>query len=239
MPQPLVLKKSNGFYEIPLFEEFNARAVFTTREKAPDLYKMGISGSRLILPTQVHGDRVFCVDADAAEPVAQRRKPAAREHQPEADALITRCQHLPLAIRTADCLPVFLFDTGHRAIAMIHAGWKGTHKKIISKTIKQMGLKFSTSPGELIAVLGPAIRQCCYEVGEEFRGFFGGFVSSRDSRLYFDICSATVNELLEAGVKDGRIYDSAICTSCRNDEFFSFRREGLKAGRSFSVMEIL
>lgn len=218
MPTPLILIKSNGFYEIPLFEEFNVRAVFTTRE-------MSISGSNLVRPDQVHGDSVFCAcKAGAAG---------------EADALITRCRHLPLAIRTADCLPVFLFDTGRRAIAMIHAGWKGMHKKIISKTIEQMEIKFLTDPSELIAALGPAIRPCCYEVGEEFRGYFGGLISSRDNKLYFDIAAAAVNELLGAGVKDGHIYDSAICTSCRNDEFFSFRREGLMAGRSLSVMELL
>ncbi len=224
MPKPLILKKSNGFYEIPLFEEFNMRAVFTTREKDVNFYKMGISGSKLVQPTQVHGDAVFC---------ACKLGLAG-----EADALITNYRHLPLAIRTADCLPVFLFDTGRRAIAMIHAGWKGMHKKIISKTIKQMEIKFLTASHELIAVLGPAIRPCCYEVDTEFRGYFGGFVSSRDNRLYFDIVAAAVSELLEAGVNDGHIYDSAICTSCRNDEFFSFRREGLMAGRSLSVIEL-
>jgi len=217
MPQPLILKKSNGFYEIPLFEEFKVRAFFTTREK-------NISVSNLVLPAQVHGDAVFC----ACKPGSAG----------EADALITNYQHLPLAIRTADCLSVFLFDTGRRAIAMIHAGWKGMHKKIISKTIKQMEIKFLTDPGELIAALGPAIRLCCYEVGDEFRGYFGGFVSSRDNRLYFDIAAAAVNELLGAGVKSGHIYDSAICTSCRNDEFFSFRREGLMVGRGVSIMEL-
>lgn len=232
MPTPLILIKSNGFYEIPLFEEFNVRAVFTTREKDADLHKMGMSGSNLVLPTQVHGDSVYCACKAGASGEADA--PA-----PEADALITRCRNLPLAIRTADCLPVFLFDTGHRAIAMIHAGWKGLHKKIISKTIKQMEIKFLTDPRELAAALGPAIRPCCYEVGEEFRGYFGGLVSSRDNRLYFDIAAAAVNELLATGVKNGHIYDSAICTSCRNDEFFSFRREGLMAGRSFSIMEIL
>jgi len=225
MPQPLILKKSNGFYEIPLFEEFNVRAVFTTREKKVDLQKIGISGSKIAQPTQVHGDAVFC---------ACKPGPAG-----EADALITNCRNIPLAIRTADCLPVFLCDTAHSAIAMIHAGWKGIHKKIILKTIKQMETKFSTDPSDLVAALGPAIRPCCYEVGAEFRGYFGDFVLPRDNRLYFDIVSAAVSELLEAGVNKGHIYDSAICTSCRNDEFFSFRREGLMAGRSFSVIERL
>ena len=118
---------------------------------------------------------------------------------------------------------------------MIHAGWKGVRKNIISKTLKQMRIKFSTVTSDLLAALGPAIRPCCYEVGDEFRGYFGGFVLSRDNKLYFDIASAAVNELLEAGVKNAHIYDSAICTSCRNDEFFSFRREGLMAGRSFPL----
>ena len=225
MPTSLILIKSDGFYRIPLFEEFNARAVFTTREKDPDFHKMGISGSKLVQPAQVHEDSVFCAcKAGAAG---------------EVDALITNYRHLPLAIRTADCLPVFLFDTSHRAIAMIHAGWKGVRKNIILKTIKQMKIKFSTVPSDLIAALGPAIRPCCYEVGYEFRWYFGGFVLPRGNKLYFDIVSAAVNELLGAGVKNGHICDSAICTSCRNDEFFSFRREGLMAGRSLSVMEIL
>ena len=225
MPQPLMLIKSDGFYRMPLFEEFGLKAVFTTRNYDLRKDKIGASGTGLVRPVQVHGDSVFC----AVKPGIIK----------DTDAVITNKKGLPLTIKTADCLPVFLFDTVNRAAAMVHAGWRGMHKKIISKTIQQMSDKFSSRLADMAVALGPAIRQCCYEVGKEFEGHFPGFVSMRDSRPYFDIVSAAVNELSENGVASEHIYDSGICTSCANDEFFSYRREGKSAGRSTSIIEIL
>ena len=96
---------------------------------------------------------------------------------------------------------------------------------------------FSSDPKDLIAAFGPAIRQCCYEVGSEFLEYFPGLVKTNKSKLFFDLAGAAVFELGNSGVLRKHIYDSSLCTSCRNDEFFSYRKEGVACGRILSVVQ--
>ena len=91
---------------------------------------------------------------------------------PDADAFITDEKNLPIAIRTADCVPVFIFDPIRRVIGLAHAGWRGTYKEIASKTVQRMQEKYASQPSDLKVVLGPCIRECCYKVNEEFRDYF-------------------------------------------------------------------
>ncbi len=196
---------------------------------------MGINGRDLIRPFQVHGASVRTVDRRFKGRGAFDRLSALKE----TDALITAQRFLPIAVLTADCLPVFLFDPRKRVIAIIHAGWRGVNKRIITTAIQKMSGVFKTSAEDLIAVLGPAMRSCCYEVGREFIGFFGrNVVSTRDNKLYFDLAGAAAEEMREAGISVNSIFDTNICTSCLNGEFFSYRREGTGAGRSMSVLEL-
>ena len=250
MSLPLILKKNDGFYSIPILEEYRLKAVFTTRKYdmgfQQSLYgprhllrkqvykKMGLRGARLVRPSQVHGDSVCVVNGQHKDRGAYHRSTVLQE----TDALITAERRLPLAILTADCLPIFLFDPNKRVIAMVHAGWRGVHKKIITKTVQKMSGSFKTSPSDLIVALGPALRTCCYEVGGEFRNLFPGAIYSRGKKLYFDIAAAATEQMLKCGIAAGHIYDSHICTSCLHSEFFSYRKEGLRAGRSMSVMEL-
>lgn len=234
MPHPLILKKEENVYELCTLRDSGVRAFFTTKiydmsvgssQRKEAYKKMGIDPGALVCPSQVHGNTVFV---------------AAGAHAGfSADALTTNRCSLALSILTADCLPVFLFDSSNRAIALVHAGWRGVQKKIIAKTIGRMKDEFQTDPAGLTAALGPALRSCCYEVGPEFKEYFPDFLDARDGRLYFDIVSAAEAQLIENGVSPSRIQDCRICTSCRNDEFFSYRRQGKSAGRSMSVMEIL
>lgn len=251
MPLSAILKKRDGFYTIPLLETFDLKAAFTTRKydmsfehsdrgrigflRRQAYKKIGISAGRLICPFQVHSNLVVIVDEAHKGSGAYARSTALKE----TDAVITDKCRLPLAILTADCLPVFIFDYNKKVIAMVHAGWRGVHKKIIAKTILKMQQKFSSKPADLIIALGPAIRQCCYEVGKDFLKYFKNNISYRGTKLYFDLAGSAIDQISEAGVMDSHIYDTCICTSCRNDEFFSYRREGAAAGRSMSVIEIL
>jgi hypothetical protein len=86
--------------------------------------------------------------------------------------------------------------------------------------------------------LGPSIRSCCYEVGRDFSRHFREGLIRRAGKTYFDLAAAAIAQLRQAGLDPGRIYDSRLCTSCRSDEFFSYRREGAQTGRSMSVLEI-
>lgn len=244
MSLPLILHKHDGFYTMPLFESFGVRALFTTRKydmsfegkgRKNAYAKMRIAASQVICPSQVHEDSVFLADEEHGGRGAYERATAIKD----TDALMTGVRVLPLAILTADCLPVFILDPEKRAIAMVHAGWKGVHQKIIAKTVRKMSENFLSEPSNLVVALGPAIRSCCYEVGKEFCSYFQGYTSFRNSKYFFDLAGAAIAQLKEAGLQEGHIYDSRICTACRNDEFFSFRKEAQRAGRSMSLMELL
>ena len=176
---------------------------------------------------QVHGSRVLIAGQDPMR---------GKNHSlPEADGLMTDVIGLPLAIRTADCLSVFLYDAGHDAIGLLHAGWRGAQKRIITEALNLMKARWGTDPGRVKAALGPAIRPCCYEVGEELTQYFPGETVSLQDRYYLDLPLAGQKELLAGGVRNENIFDCGICTSC-DKEYFSYRRDGEKAGRMIALM---
>lgn len=189
----------------------------------------------------------------------------------QGDALITATPSLLLAIQTADCIPILLIDPRHRAIAAIHAGWRGTLARIAAKTVGRMQMEFSTRPQDLIAAIGPGISQCCYEVGPDvvkefaakfpdarnwFEGPFDQLASGEDPnplpwltmmppghqppplRCMLDLKEANSAILEEAGISAKNIFVTDLCTSCRTDLFFSYRREH-PTGRMLSVIGIL
>jgi len=155
----------------------------------------------------------------------------------EADGLITQVSNLPLAIRSADCLPVFLYDEKQHGIGLVHVGWKGSQKNIVGQTIKLMKKQWNTDPENIKVGFGPAIRSCCYEVGGEFLGFFPENLITRDDRYYLDLAKMTRDQLISYGVNKANIFDCDICTCCELG-YFSFRREGGNTGRMISLMMI-
>jgi YfiH family protein len=187
--------------------------------------KYGVELSQVFWRKQVHGDNI----------VAARGGVVASQGCPDADAYITDEKNLPIAIRTADCVPVFIFDPYRRVIGLAHAGWKGTTKMIAAKTVQRMQDKYASQLSNLKIVLGPSIRECCYQVGTEFRDYFPAYVQERGGFLYADVISANRDQLLQAGVRPENILDSGTCTCC-NKSYFSFRRDGIKAGRMISLM---
>lgn len=174
---------------------------------------------------QAHGDNILAAQGGVG----------ASKGCPDADAYITDEKNLPIAIRTADCVPVFIFDPRCRVIGLAHAGWRGTYKAIAAKTVQKMHEKYASQASSLKIVLGPSIRECCYQVGEEFRDYFPTHVQDREGFLYADMIGANRDQLLQAGVRQENILDSGICTCC-NKNYFSFRRDGAKAGRMISLM---
>ncbi len=157
---------------------------------------------------------------------------------PDADAFVTNERGLPIAIRTADCVPVFIFDPVQKAIGLAHAGWKGTVKQIAAKTIKSMQEKFNSRCADLEVSIGPCIRPCCYQVGAEFKGYFPLDIIERDGHLYVDVAASNRRQLLEAGVLDEHITDVGTCTCCDNN-YFSFRRDANRSGRMISLMMLI
>lgn len=151
----------------------------------------------------------------------------------EGDALVTNRPELALAVRTADCYPILLADSRHRAVAAVHAGWRGTRTYIIQKALEKMGAEFGSSPADVHAAIGPGIGGCCYEVGEEVARQFGF-----DSRTHLDLVSENRKQLEAAGVAPQNIEALGVCTFCDAERFYSYRREKEKAGRMTSYIRI-
>jgi YfiH family protein len=178
-------------------------------------------GRRVTTLRQVHSATVLAVDAP--------------EHRTrEGDGLITSTPNVPVGVRTADCQPVLLAAPSTRVIAAVHAGWRGTAAGITTAAVQRM----AGEPGSLVAVIGPCIRVCCYEVGNEVAERFSRqYVSPGGPGKYMlDLTAATVSQLRSGGVNERNIYVSDLCTCCRTD-FHSFRRDKGE-GRMLSAIAI-
>ena len=191
----------------------------------------GINYQDLICAKQVHGSRVqYVTENDKGSGASDYGASI-----PDTDAIITDKNNLPLAMFTADCLSIFLFDPLTLSIGLIHAGWRSSKENIVYKTIQAMQEKFGANPEDLFVEFGPSIRECCYEVKDEFKGLFPVELIKRDGKFYLNLSGINKMQLLDSGVKESNISDPAICTSCRNGELFSYRREGVECGRMISV----
>jgi YfiH family protein len=156
------------------------------------------------------------------------------------DALVTDVPGLALFLAFGDCAPVLLCDPVRRAIALVHAGWRGTAQAVVPRTIALMGERFGTRPTDLLAAIGPAISACCYEVSAEVITAFSAhplaeatacFEQRADGRTFLDVACSNEGQLLAAGVAHERIARSGFCTGCRTDLFYSHRREPKPSGR--------
>jgi YfiH family protein len=179
------------------------------------------------------------------------------------DASVTNRPGLLLAVQTADCVPILLVDPKKRAVAAIHAGWRGTLRRIAEKTVGRMRQEFGSRPRDLLAAIGPSIGPCCYEVAADFVSKFAAQFA--DASEYFDeprsgeepnplqwlnmappghqpppknvrldLRKANRSQLLAAGLHT----QSDLCTACRTDLLFSYRREGPQTGRMLSILGV-
>lgn len=194
----------------------------------------GARMERLILVNQVHGSSVFVLDDFTGG--------AASYGITDADAIITGLTDFPIGILTADCLPILLYDPVNAIIGAVHAGWKGTVRSIAVKTIDAMRARFGTNPRDVICALGPCIGPCCYGVGENVYAQFSDAFGAVDcfkrvsGGLRLDIGASNIDQLHEAGISSGNISISPFCTSCRNDLFFSYRKDNKRTGRQLSFI---
>jgi YfiH family protein len=181
----------------------------------------------------------------------------------EGDALLEDAPGAVVAVRTADCIPILLVDERRRAVAAVHAGWRGTAAGIARRAVKAMRERFGTDAGDVHAAIGPGIGECCFEVGPEVAAEFGrgdvvndvgnglgddiaerserlgtGQAMGLPHRVHIDLAAENRRQLLEAGVTGERIYTSNLCTKCLAGDFHSFRRDREAAGRLFSFAGI-
>jgi YfiH family protein len=209
----------DGTFRCSAFDEFSwQRHGFGTRSANPLVH---------ITLRQVHSDIVL-------------NARGLQDRQREGDALVTDEAGRAVGIRTADCVPILLLDQSNRAVSAVHAGWRGTAAQIISRTIQKLRNDFGSNPGDILAAIGPCIRQCCYEVGPEVAARFSETYlrkSVHDDKWNLDLAAANCNQMLESGIPAGNIFDLGACTVCRAQEFFSYRREPENPGRMISSIQ--
>ncbi len=154
----------------------------------------------------------------------------------QSDGAVTLDKEVPIAILTADCIPLFFYDYENKVIGIAHAGYNGVLEKISGKLINVMQKRYKSDPENILVGIGPAIRACCYEVKEEFTEYFPNYIIRSKDRLYCDLIKANLEQLLSSGIKKANIVDSGFCTSCSNEEFFSYRKEKNTTERIMSLI---
>jgi YfiH family protein len=189
----------------------NRRRVLATLELAPD---------HLATAGQVHGARIVRVDAPG--------------HAPDCDALLTTRPGLALAVTTADCMSILLATRG--AVAVAHSGWRGTAAGMPAVALAAVCAAAGVGPEAVRVHLGPCIRACCYEVGEEVAGSFPEAAVRRGAgRPHLDLPRAAQLQLEAAGLPAAGFFDSGACTACDAGLYYSYRRDGAVTGRHWGV----
>jgi YfiH family protein len=154
-----------------------------------------------------------------------------KDREQEGDALVTNETGLSIGVRTADCVPILLLDSKERAVAAVHAGWRGSASEIVRCAIHKMFTSFGSEPANIWAAIGPSIRECCYEVGPEVMARFG-----REGRGNLDLAGTNACQMQASGVPAHQIFDSCLCTACQLETFHSYRREPQDSGRLISAI---
>lgn len=218
-----------GFY----FEKINEKKVlksdllknimhcFTTREISIEESLNYFGSKKNIFPTQTHSDHVEIVDN--------------RIEYPETDSLILTQKDISIYLKFADCTPIIFYDTEKNIGAIAHAGWRGTVKKIGVKTLEKM----NSNPSKIIAIIGPAIGKCCYEVSEEVKKELLSTVKNKSNLFYnrqVDLKMINARQLEEFGVN--QIDICPYCTSCNNNLFYSYRKENGTEKRHYTLLKL-
>jgi polyphenol oxidase len=182
---------------------------------------LGITEQKLVLPSQVHKTNIVHVTSRTE-----------KEELMDTDALITSEPGVCIAVMSADCVPILLFDHKNLAVGAVHSGWRGTVARILEKTLFRMKAEFGTRGEDVIAGIGPSVSQDRYEVGEEVmtevQRAFGTasnlMIHLPNNKARLDLWKANTVQLLEFGVSRSAIEISDLCTVKDNQDFFSARK---------------
>ena len=205
---------------------------------------LSVPVNRIVLPHQTHGLEVrkICDGFFALDETARARCLEG------VDALMTDMEKVCIGVSTADCIPILLYDPTHHAVAAVHAGWRGTVKRIVQKVVREMLSAFSTQGKELKAIIGPGISLEHFEVGDEVyeqfedAGFHMGKIAkrfpsptmARSWKWHLDLWECNKRQLEEMGVLQENLQVTGICTFAHSDEYFSARKLGIHSGRIYT-----
>jgi polyphenol oxidase len=158
------------------------------------------------------------------------------------DAIISHRPGVTVAIQTADCLPILIVDPKTRAVAAVHAGWRGVVAEIVPKAVDAMRREFGSRPEDLEIAIGPGIGPCCFEVGPEVATQFRAFFPERndlEARARVDLAETVCRQLGRNGISRSQIDTSELCTFCKRELLESYRRDRDGAGRMVAAIGIL
>jgi polyphenol oxidase len=197
-----------------------------TRNRQKFFGSLGISLDDIAMMQQVHGATIQRVDAPGMNP--------------SCDAMITNRPGIFLCVTVADCVPVFVMDREAHAVAVVHAGWRGTVAGIAESAVKALVAAYGADPLRMEAYIGPAAGGCCYEVGKEVAEKFDAqFVSLSDGKQCIALKDANLIQLKDAGIPETAIEVHPSCTIHDRDLFHSYRRDGDGSGRMIGVVGYL
>lgn len=178
---------------------------------------------------QVHGNEILIVSKHG--------------NQGNGDGMLTRTPQIALTIKTADCVPVLFYDEKKKIAGAVHSGWRGLYNEVIVKALKKASDKFGSDLSSIIAVVGPCIEKSCYEVGidvvdkfkERFK-WWQDIIDIKDKKSYLNLRMGITLQLIKTGVQPDNIEQIELCTFCRRDLFYSWRRDGRKKERMYSFI---
>jgi YfiH family protein len=203
--------------------------------------ELGIDSNDLVCAEQVHGNRIAVVtEADRGSGAT-----SAEDALPAVDGLLTDVPGLPLAIFTADCVPVFLYEPTKKVVGLVHAGWRGTASRIAQALVAALEEQFCVDASLCRAALGPSAGPCCYEVGDDVVTAFEEnrlpveriLVAGGRGKSHLNLWEANTLQLERCGVPRQNVSWMKQCSVC-SDAFFSCRRDGAVTGRNISVLMV-
>lgn len=211
---------------IKIFDQFDIDAGFTTRETTADIKRLTLvdtakkNGGSVIRPLLVHGDSIAVIKEES-EPYIEI---------PDTDGCITNVSGVTLTSTHGDCLAVYAYDKKTGAAGLCHAGWKGTRLGIAYNMIIAMNKEFKATPRDISCYISPGISECCFEVDADVKDAFMESIpwsstcirSAAGEKYYIDLKEINRIWLNKAGTADIKI--SPLCTCCRSDMFYSYRR---------------
>ena len=243
-----------GGYSQGSYGEFNINRYCGDSEEAISQNRqllcetLGIKDRCLLMPHQVHLTEMTVVD----EAFLRLSSDEQKQRLEGVDALMTNVPGVCIGVSTADCIPVLLYDQAHHASCAIHAGWRGTVKRIVEKAVARLTVVYGSRPEEMVAQIGPGIHLESFEVGDEvFEAFANeGFTMEAISKKYpvvgasadgaekekwhIDLPECNRLQLLASGVPVNHIQVSPVCTFQQSETYFSARRLSVNSGRIFT-----
>jgi YfiH family protein len=192
---------------------------------------------------QVHGADVRVVKTlEDAKPTENQRGETVF-----CDVIVSDAKGVLAGVKTADCVPILLGDPSTGAFAAVHAGWRGTLASAAIAGVDRLTKEYDVRPENLRVAIGASAGPCCYEVGSEVIEAFGSrfaggaklFTPTRSGHALVDLLQANRDQLISVGVKPERIHTAPICTMCRTDLFFSYRKEKSLHGKVGRLMAVV